>query len=183
MRVEGTVYVNDRLKGLLFDELQQHCQRGEVSHKFPGRLLLRCFDFLFSGLIRELWVTETGQVPLACKQAMELKTSIAVVFKCMGADFWTNMPFTTATLLHEQSLVVFQHGGFLPAVKQLANVAALPGIVKVRIFTHCHPVYWHCHVSVSCRICPQTPEGLLWNPRRIFKNGDVAGVGCCCCNH
>jgi RNA-splicing ligase RtcB len=24
-----------------------------------------------------------------------------------------------------------QHGGFLPAVKQLANVAALPGIVKV----------------------------------------------------
>lgn len=26
-----------------------------------------------------------------------------------------------------------QHGGFLPAVKQLANVAALPGIVKVRV--------------------------------------------------
>lgn len=25
------------------------------------------------------------------------------------------------------------HGGFLPAVKQLANVAALPGIVQVRI--------------------------------------------------
>ena len=28
------------------------------------------------------------------------------------------------------------HGGFLPAVKQLANVAALPGIVKVG--------YWPC---------------------------------------
>ena len=26
------------------------------------------------------------------------------------------------------------HGGFLPAVKQLANVAALPGIVQVHIF-------------------------------------------------
>ena len=25
-----------------------------------------------------------------------------------------------------------QHGGFLPAVRQIANVAALPGIVKVR---------------------------------------------------
>jgi tRNA-splicing ligase RtcB len=24
-----------------------------------------------------------------------------------------------------------EHGGFLPAVKQIANVAALPGIVKV----------------------------------------------------
>lgn len=27
--------------------------------------------------------------------------------------------------------MLLQHGGFLPAVKQLANVAALPGIVKV----------------------------------------------------
>ena len=27
-----------------------------------------------------------------------------------------------------------QHGGFLPAVKQIANVAALPGIVKVGRF-------------------------------------------------
>ena len=52
MRVPGTFYVNDRLKGLLFEELQTYCQRGE-------------------------------------------------------------------------------HGGFLPAVKQIANVAALPGIVKV----------------------------------------------------
>ncbi|KXZ41704.1 hypothetical protein GPECTOR_313g6 [Gonium pectorale] len=51
MRVPGTFYVNDHLKGLLFDELQQAVQRGD-------------------------------------------------------------------------------HGGFLPAVKQLANVAALPGIVK-----------------------------------------------------
>ncbi|GLC35223.1 hypothetical protein PLESTB_000588200 [Pleodorina starrii] len=51
MRVPGTVYVNDALKGLIFEELQQAVQRGD-------------------------------------------------------------------------------HGGFLPAVKQLANVAALPGIVK-----------------------------------------------------
>jgi len=29
------------------------------------------------------------------------------------------------------TLPLTQHGGFLPAVKQLANVAALPGIVKV----------------------------------------------------
>ena len=53
MTVPGVVYVNQRLQGLLFDELQAFCQRG-------------------------------GQ------------------------------------------------GGFLPAVKQIANVAALPGIVKVR---------------------------------------------------
>jgi hypothetical protein len=52
MTVPGVVYVNQRLQGLLFDELQAYCQRG-------------------------------GQ------------------------------------------------GGFLPAVKQIANVAALPGIVKV----------------------------------------------------
>jgi hypothetical protein len=52
MRVPGVFYVNDRLKGLLLEELQAFCQRGE-------------------------------------------------------------------------------HGGFLPAVKQIANVAALPGIVKV----------------------------------------------------
>lgn len=52
MRVPGVFYVNDRLKDLLFEELQTYCQRGE-------------------------------------------------------------------------------HGGFLPAVKQIANVAALPGIVKV----------------------------------------------------
>lgn len=50
MRVPGIFYVNDRLRGLLFEELQNYCQRGE-------------------------------------------------------------------------------HGGFLPAVKQIANVAALPGIV------------------------------------------------------
>lgn len=53
MRVPGVFYVNDRLKGLLLEELQAFCQRGE-------------------------------------------------------------------------------HGGFLPAVKQIANVAALPGIVQVR---------------------------------------------------
>lgn len=53
MHVPGVFYVNDRLQGLLFEELQAYCQRGE-------------------------------------------------------------------------------HGGFLPAVKQIANVAALPGIVKVR---------------------------------------------------
>ncbi|PSC67470.1 hypothetical protein C2E20_8856 [Micractinium conductrix] len=54
MKVPGVFYVNDRLKGLLFEELQAYCQRGE-------------------------------------------------------------------------------HGGFLPAVKQIANVAALPGIVKKSI--------------------------------------------------
>ena len=53
MHVPGIVYVNDRLQGLLFEELQAACQRGD-------------------------------------------------------------------------------HGGFLPAVKQIANVAALPGIVSVR---------------------------------------------------
>lgn len=30
MRVPGTFYVNDALKDLLFEELQQHVQRGEV---------------------------------------------------------------------------------------------------------------------------------------------------------
>lgn len=54
MRVPGVVYVNDRLKGLLFEELEVACQRGD-------------------------------------------------------------------------------HGGFLPAVKQIANVAALPGIVGASI--------------------------------------------------
>lgn len=29
------------------------------------------------------------------------------------------------------------HGGFLPAVKQIANVASLPGIVSVRSLSHC----------------------------------------------
>ena len=53
MTVPGIVYVNDRLQGLLFEELQAACQRGA-------------------------------------------------------------------------------HGGFLPAVRQIANVAALPGIVSVR---------------------------------------------------
>jgi hypothetical protein len=53
MRVPGIFYLNDCLKGLVFDELEAACQRGA-------------------------------------------------------------------------------HGGFLPAVKQIANVAALPGIVKVR---------------------------------------------------
>jgi tRNA-splicing ligase RtcB len=52
MRVPGVFYVNDRLQGLLFEELQTFCQRGD-------------------------------------------------------------------------------HGGFIPAVKQIANVAALPGIVSV----------------------------------------------------
>ena len=52
MRVPGYFYVNDRLKSLIFEELQHACQRGG-------------------------------------------------------------------------------HGGFLPAVQQLANVAGLPGIVKV----------------------------------------------------
>ena len=52
MRVPGVVYVNDRLKDLLFEELEVACQRGA-------------------------------------------------------------------------------HGGFLPAVKQIANVASLPGIVGV----------------------------------------------------
>lgn len=52
MRVPGYFYVNDRLKELIFEELQHSCQRGS-------------------------------------------------------------------------------HGGFLPAVQQLANVAGLPGIVKV----------------------------------------------------
>ncbi|GAB4820541.1 hypothetical protein N2152v2_007587 [Parachlorella kessleri] len=54
MRVPGTFYVNNRLKDLLFEELQTYCQRGD-------------------------------------------------------------------------------HGGFLPAVKQIANVAGLPGIVKQSI--------------------------------------------------
>ncbi|PRW56077.1 tRNA-splicing ligase-like protein [Chlorella sorokiniana] len=54
MHVPGVFYVNDRLRGLLFEELQAYCQRGE-------------------------------------------------------------------------------HGGFLPAVKQIANVAALPGIVRKSI--------------------------------------------------
>ena len=53
MRVPGYFYVNDRLKDLIFEELQHACQRGG-------------------------------------------------------------------------------HGGFLPAVQQLANVAGLPGIVKVK---------------------------------------------------
>jgi len=56
MRVPGVFYVNDRLQGLLFEELQVSCQRGD-------------------------------------------------------------------------------HGGFLPAVKQIANVAALPGIVSVRFIS------------------------------------------------
>ena len=54
MRVPGYFYVNDRLKGLVFEEVQHACQRG-------------------------------------------------------GS------------------------GGFLPAIQQLANVAGLPGIVKVRL--------------------------------------------------
>jgi len=56
MHVPGVVYVNNRLQGLLFEELQAACQRGD-------------------------------------------------------------------------------HGGFLPAVKQIANVAALPGVVSVRFLT------------------------------------------------
>jgi hypothetical protein len=70
MRVPGMFYVNDRLKGLLFEELQASVQRGE-------------------------------------------------------------------------------HGGFLPAVKQIANVAALPGIVQVRwllLLLLC----WWCWIAVTC---------------------------------
>ena len=33
MRVPGTFYVNSRLKDLIFEELQQHVHRGEVSEK------------------------------------------------------------------------------------------------------------------------------------------------------
>ena len=58
MRVPGCFYVNDRLKGLVFEELQHACGR-------------------------------------------------------QG------------------------HGGFLPAIQQLANVAGLPGIVKVRPKSRC----------------------------------------------
>lgn len=58
MRVPGYFYVNDRLKSLIFEELQHACQRGG-------------------------------------------------------------------------------HGGFLPAVQQLANVAGLPGIVKVKWPSSC----------------------------------------------
>jgi len=63
MRVPGYFYVNDRLKSLIFEELQHACQRGG-------------------------------------------------------------------------------HGGFLPAVQQLANVAGLPGIVKASLpFYSCFAVY------------------------------------------
>lgn len=65
MNVPGIVYVNDRLQGLLFEELQAACQRGD-------------------------------------------------------------------------------HGGFLPAVKQIANVAALPGVVSVR-FSHLYMVICITH--------------------------------------
>lgn len=37
MRVPGTFYVNDRLKGLLFEELQQHVARGEVQSREKTR--------------------------------------------------------------------------------------------------------------------------------------------------
>lgn len=36
MRVPGTFYVNDKLKDLLFEELAQSVQRGEVSQAAPG---------------------------------------------------------------------------------------------------------------------------------------------------
>jgi tRNA-splicing ligase RtcB len=34
MRVPGTFYVNEQLKHLLFEELQQSVQRGEVRHQW-----------------------------------------------------------------------------------------------------------------------------------------------------
>lgn len=36
MRVPGTFYVNDKLKDLLFEELAQSVQRGEVSQAAAG---------------------------------------------------------------------------------------------------------------------------------------------------
>lgn len=41
------------------------------------------------------------------------------------------------------------HGGFLPAVKQIANVAALPGIVSVRI-----------HISPCCCLFRSEGKGI-----------------------
>ena len=40
-----------------------------------------------------------------------------------------------------------QHGGFLPAVKQVANVAALPGIVQARLCTSAAGVVARCCVT------------------------------------
>ena len=40
MRVPGTFYVNDKLKDLLFEELQQHVARGEVRPQIPAYLTL-----------------------------------------------------------------------------------------------------------------------------------------------
>ena len=72
MRVPGYFYVNDRLKSLIFEELQHACQRGG-------------------------------------------------------------------------------HGGFLPAVQQLANVAGLPGIVKVQELSLAYPAA-HLLYNLRARI-------------------------------
>ena len=109
MRVPGFVYVNDRLKDLIFEELQNSYSRGGV-------------------------------------------------------------------------------GGFLPAVKQLANVAALPGIVEVRsgvlqassTATTClkgaQSRRWlMCRSRLRCQMCTQatallleTWQPLTWEIRRLL---------------
>lgn len=46
------------------------------------------------------------------------------------------------SLLHTDHCVSGGYGGFLPAVKQMANVAALPGIVKCSVgLPDCHSGY------------------------------------------
>lgn len=87
MRVPGYFYVNDRLKSLIFEELQHACQRGG-------------------------------------------------------------------------------HGGFLPAVQQLANVAGLPGIVKASLLFYratckvlCHFAEYSAHLLQKSIALPDVHSG------------------------
>lgn len=83
--------------------------------------------------------------------------------------------------------VPLQHGGFLPAVKQLANVAALPGIVKVRQQLSCTRVQQQqqwippqpCCLATQ-QLCLSAAAGLLQRLGRLPWDVCASAAACCC---
>lgn len=144
MRVPGTFYVNDKLKDLLFEELQQHVSRGEVNcsasyvQTAVGQLSTpqQCCSS-YSNLI----------APSSTLQLLEITAALPMVVGNAATSSQLHPLLTDRLDRPSMPLLILyvllpclavQHGGFLPAVKQLANVAALPGIVKV------DPLYCSC---------------------------------------
>lgn len=133
MRVPGTFYVNDRLKGLIFEELQQVSEwlRIFLCRQQARGVCARCAGMCLGSSVHVHGKGGVGSSMLESKQhdanqqqaCMQSSQRVLRVVEAAGSP---------SALTCLQAVSRGEQGGFLPAVKQLANVAALPGIVKVR---------------------------------------------------